>query len=86
MIRSDKPIPLSLESIYYFEVKILSKGKETAIGIGLTVEATQLNRMPDWDRNTIGYHDEMMGSFSMKLYMGIVLAQSSKTTMWLGVD
>ena len=58
LIRSDKPIPLSLESIYYFEVKVLNKGKETAIGIGLTVESSQLNRLPGWDRNTIGYHGE----------------------------
>jgi len=59
-VRADNPIPSTLDSIYYFEVEIINEGSggEPTIGIGLTVEGSQLDRMPGWENNTIGYHSD----------------------------
>ena len=40
----------------YFELQILDKGKDTAIGIGVGEYKYPLDRMPGWNSNAIGYH------------------------------
>lgn len=57
-IRADKPIPMTLDEIYYFEITVLNKGKIGGIGIGLTAESSALNQMPGWKNNGIGYHGD----------------------------
>ena len=57
-VRADKPIPMTLDEIYYFEIKVLNKGYQGDIGIGLTSKSSALNRMPGWENNTIGYHGD----------------------------
>ena len=44
--------------IYYFEIKVLNQGAHGMIGIGLTSEGSPLNRMPGWEKSTIGYHGD----------------------------
>ena len=44
-VRADHPIP-ALCGIYYYEVKIVNKGRDGFIGIGLSKSDVSLNRMP----------------------------------------
>ncbi|CAF4127865.1 unnamed protein product, partial [Rotaria magnacalcarata] len=61
-VRSDYPIP-SLTGIYYFEVKILSKGRDGYMGIGLSTSEVNLSRLPGWDKGSYGYHGDDGHSF-----------------------
>lgn len=40
----------------YFEIQIVDKGRDTAIGLGLGHYQYPLDRMPGWNNNSIGYH------------------------------
>lgn len=44
-VRTDYPIPPAC-GIYYFEVKIISKGRDGYMGIGLSKSDVLLNRLP----------------------------------------
>lgn len=44
-VRTSHPIPVSC-GIYYFEVKIISKGRDGYMGIGLTAQTFKMNRLP----------------------------------------
>jgi hypothetical protein len=61
-VRSDHPIP-PLTGIYYYEVKILSKGRDGYMGIGLSTSEVNLNRLPGWDKGSYGYHGDDGHSF-----------------------
>ncbi|CAF0869629.1 unnamed protein product [Rotaria sordida] len=61
-VRSDHPIP-SLTGIYYYEVKIISKGRDGYMGIGLSTSEVNLNRLPGWDKGSYGYHGDDGHSF-----------------------
>ncbi|CAF2562292.1 unnamed protein product [Rotaria sp. Silwood2] len=61
-VRSDHPIP-SLAGIYYYEVKIISKGRDGYMGIGLSTSEVNLNRLPGWDKGSYGYHGDDGHSF-----------------------
>ncbi|CAF1076674.1 unnamed protein product [Adineta steineri] len=61
-VRSDHPIP-SLTGIYYYEVRILSKGRDGYMGIGLSTSDVNLNRLPGWDKGSYGYHGDDGHSF-----------------------
>ncbi|CAF4477668.1 unnamed protein product, partial [Rotaria magnacalcarata] len=61
-VRSDHPIP-SLTGIYYYEVKIISKGRDGFMGIGLSTSEVNLNRLPGWDKGSYGYHGDDGHSF-----------------------
>ena len=43
----------------YFEVEIVSPGKECAIGIGVGPSDNHLNAMPGWTARSFGYHAGM---------------------------
>ena len=45
-------------AIYYFEIKILSGGDHSYIGIGLSSSNSNLNCLPGWKHNTYGYHGD----------------------------
>lgn len=40
----------------YFEIQIVDKGRDTALGLGLGEYRYPLDRMPGWNSNAIGYH------------------------------
>lgn len=61
-VRTDYPIPAAC-GIYYYEVKIISKGRDGYMGIGLSKSEVQLNRLPGWDKNSYGYHGDDGHSF-----------------------
>jgi hypothetical protein len=62
-IRSNVPI-LPEMAIFYYEVKIISKGKEGFIGIGLSTANVSLNRLPGWEKDSYGYHGDDGHAFS----------------------
>ena len=56
-VRSNNPIPKSC-GIYYYEISIISKGRDGYIGIGLSSRKCASNRLPGWDKNSYGYHGD----------------------------
>ncbi|XP_048523507.1 ran-binding protein 9 [Dendroctonus ponderosae] len=56
------PIPAAC-GLYYFEVKIVSKGRDGYMGIGLSAQGVNLNRLPGWDKQSYGYHGDDGHSF-----------------------
>jgi len=49
--------------LYYFEVKIVSKGRDGYMGIGLSAFGVNMNRLPGWDKHSYGYHGDDGHSF-----------------------
>uniref|UniRef100_A0A8R1HGV0 B30.2/SPRY domain-containing protein n=1 Tax=Caenorhabditis japonica TaxID=281687 RepID=A0A8R1HGV0_CAEJA len=62
VVRSDYPIPSSI-GLYYFEVEI-RHGIRGCLGVGLSKEGGDLNRMPGWDPSCFGYHGDDGNFFS----------------------
>lgn len=62
-VRTPYPIPAAC-GLYYFEVKIISKGRDGYMGIGLTAQNFKANRLPGWDKQSYGYHGDDGNSFS----------------------
>ncbi|KAF2494087.1 Ran-binding protein-like protein [Lophium mytilinum] len=57
-IRTDYPMPRQC-GIYYFEVTVVSKGKEgRMIGIGFGSSKVVLNRIPGWEPESWAYHGD----------------------------
>ncbi|XP_008333261.2 ran-binding protein 9 [Cynoglossus semilaevis] len=61
-VRATHPIPAAC-GVYYFEVKIISKGREGYMGIGLSAQGVNMNRLPGWDKHSYGYHGDDGHSF-----------------------
>ncbi|KAK6490694.1 ran-binding protein 9-like [Huso huso] len=61
-VRATHPIPAAC-GIYYFEVKIVSKGRDGYMGIGLSAQGVNMNRLPGWDKQSYGYHGDDGHSF-----------------------
>ncbi|CAL1533620.1 unnamed protein product [Lymnaea stagnalis] len=61
-VRATHPIPASC-GIYYFEVKVISKGRDGYMGIGLSAQGVNMNRLPGWDKQSYGYHGDDGNSF-----------------------
>ncbi|XP_050396558.1 ran-binding protein 9 isoform X1 [Patella vulgata] len=61
-VRATHPIPSSC-GIYYFEVKIISKGRDGYMGIGLSAQGVNMNRLPGWDKHSYGFHGDDGNSF-----------------------
>lgn len=49
--------------LFYFEVKIISKGREGLIGIGFCTKSVKLSRHPGWENHSWGYHGDDGNSF-----------------------
>jgi hypothetical protein len=62
-VRTDNPIPVSA-GIYYFEVKIISKGRDGYISIGFQAASVPLSRLPGWEPLSWGYHGDDGYSFA----------------------
>ncbi|KAF4520497.1 hypothetical protein B566_EDAN004748 [Ephemera danica] len=61
-VRATYPIPAAC-GLYYFEVKIVSKGRDGYMGIGLSAQGVNMNRLPGWDKHSYGYHGDDGHSF-----------------------
>ncbi|ESN91391.1 hypothetical protein HELRODRAFT_70577 [Helobdella robusta] len=61
-IRTTHSIPVTC-GIYYFEVKVITKGREGYMGVGVTAVQKMENRLPGWDKNSFGYHGDDGNSF-----------------------
>ncbi|KYR00730.1 hypothetical protein DLAC_02771 [Tieghemostelium lacteum] len=71
LIRANCPIPISC-GIFYFEITVISKGKDGYIGIGVCTSQMPTNRLPGWEKQSYGYHGDdgnlFKGSGSGKQY------------------
>ncbi|KAI8922040.1 ran-binding protein 9-like protein [Powellomyces hirtus] len=56
-VRSNYPIPPQC-GLFYYEVTVVSKGRDGYIGIGLCTQSVQLNRLPGWEDSSWGYHGD----------------------------
>ncbi|CAF0921558.1 unnamed protein product [Adineta steineri] len=81
-VRSDYPIP-PLTGIYYYEVRVLSKGRDGYMGIGLSTSDVNLNRLPGWDKGSYGYHGDDGHSFCSS-GSGIVYGPTFTTGDYVG--
>ncbi|KAF2895915.1 hypothetical protein ILUMI_10251 [Ignelater luminosus] len=61
-VQATHPIPAAC-GLYYFEVKIVSKGRDGYMGIGLSAHGVNMNRLPGWDKQSYGYHGDDGHSF-----------------------
>lgn len=61
-VRATHPIPAAC-GLYYFEVRIVSKGRDGYMGIGLSAQGVNMNRLPGWDKHSYGYHGDDGHSF-----------------------
>lgn len=56
-VRTADPIPRAC-GLFYFEVKVISKGKNGYIAVGIADDKVKLGRLPGWDDNSYGYHGD----------------------------
>ncbi|GBC08195.1 hypothetical protein RclHR1_07960011 [Rhizophagus clarus] len=57
IVRSDYPIPDKV-GIFYFEVEVISKGRDGLIGVGFCEKEVPLDRLPGWESKSFGYHGD----------------------------
>ncbi|MCJ1309478.1 hypothetical protein MMC25_003138 [Agyrium rufum] len=55
--RSDHPMPQQC-GIYYYEVTVVSKGKDGLLAIGFSIPSAKLERLPGWEPDSWGYHGD----------------------------
>jgi len=56
-VRTAEPIPAGC-GLFYFEIKVISKGKNGYIAVGVADDKVKLARLPGWDENSYGYHGD----------------------------
>lgn len=56
-VRANCPVPPQV-CVYYYEITILSAGAEGFIGFGLAAKGVPVDRLPGWERNSIGWHGD----------------------------
>ena len=61
-VRATHCVPASC-GLYYYEVKIVSKGRDGYMGIGLSCQMWGINRLPGWDKGSYGYHGDDGNAF-----------------------
>lgn len=61
-VRATHPIPPAC-LLYYYEIKIISKGKAGYMGVGLAAADVNMQRLPGWDNKSYGYHGDDGHSF-----------------------
>jgi Ran-binding protein 9/10 len=62
-VRADFPMSPAC-GIYYFEVTVNSKSKDTAIAVGFSTAEASLERLPGWETHSWGYHGDDGKMFS----------------------
>lgn len=61
-VRAAHPIPAAC-GLYYFEIKVVSKGRDGYIGVGLCAHGVNMNKLPGWEKDSYGYHADDGHSF-----------------------
>ncbi|KAI9719237.1 MAG: hypothetical protein M1812_003567 [Candelaria pacifica] len=61
-LRANYPMPPEC-GIYYYEVTVVSKGKEGLIGVGFSGPKVMLSRLPGWETDSWAYHGDDGFSF-----------------------
>jgi Ran-binding protein 9/10 len=61
-IRANHPVPASA-GIYYFEIEVISKGRDGFISVGLIGENVVQNRLVGWEARSFGYHGDDGNAF-----------------------
>ncbi|CAK0783650.1 hypothetical protein CVIRNUC_006849 [Coccomyxa viridis] len=61
-VRADLHVPPSLP-LYYFEVEVVSKGREGYIGLGFCTADVNMDRLPGWEPQSYGYHGDDGNAF-----------------------
>lgn len=61
-VRAGCPIPAAC-GLYYFEIKVVSKGRDGYIGVGLCAAGVNMNKLPGWEKDSYGYHADDGHSF-----------------------
>ncbi|KAH0606781.1 uncharacterized protein H6S33_003615 [Morchella sextelata] len=61
-VRADQFMPPQC-GIFYYEITVVSKGKEGLIGVGFCTKKVPLNRLPGWEPESWGYHGDDGNSF-----------------------
>ncbi|KAK4535618.1 hypothetical protein CDCA_CDCA05G1643 [Cyanidium caldarium] len=56
-VRANCPVPPEV-CLYYYEMKVIDSGAQGFIGLGLCAGDVQLDRLPGWERNSIGWHGD----------------------------
>lgn len=56
-VRTDKAVPAA-SGLFYYEVTVISKGREGFIGIGLCVSDVNPDKLPGWEPHSYGYHGD----------------------------
>lgn len=62
-VRADFPMSPAC-GLYYFEVTVNSKSKDTAIAVGFSTSEASLERLPGWETHSWGYHGDDGKMFS----------------------
>ena len=62
-VRANHPMPREC-GLYYYEITILSRGKDAFIGIGFSGKKVNLSRLPGWEADSWAYHGDDGYSFS----------------------
>nr|POF05914.1 uncharacterized protein CFP56_53301 [Quercus suber] len=55
--RADHPMPKEV-GLYYYEVTVLSRGKDGGVAVGFSTRKAQLNRLPGWETESWAYHSD----------------------------
>ncbi|KAI5785931.1 concanavalin A-like lectin/glucanase domain-containing protein [Geopyxis carbonaria] len=61
-VRADRHMPPQC-GLFYYEITVVSKGKEGLIGIGFCTDKVSLNKLPGWEQESWGYHGDDGNSF-----------------------
>ena len=64
--RADQSMPIEA-GIYYYEVTVMSKGKDGMIGIGFSSNKVSLERLPGWDPESWAYHGDDGKTFAQTI-------------------
>ena len=64
--RADLPIPPQV-GLYYYEVTIISKGKDGMIGVGFCGKDACMEKLPGWDLDSWAYHGDDGKTFCRQL-------------------
>ncbi|RKP37787.1 concanavalin A-like lectin/glucanase domain-containing protein, partial [Dimargaris cristalligena] len=73
-VQTNLPIPKQ-NPVYYFEVKLHEKPRETNVAVGLATKPYPSWRLTGWNRHSVGYHSETGRVFHNNPFRGINLGE-----------
>ncbi|KAF9369750.1 Rsp5p-dependent ubiquitination, sorting of cargo proteins at the multivesicular body [Mortierella sp. AD011] len=56
-VQTNLPLPKQQE-VYYWEVKMFEKSPNTVVSVGVTTKPYPTNRLPGWNRHSVGYFSD----------------------------